>query len=171
MSEGAQSITDSVNNIDRENKKKQAEVLEKYKQASIYRPEKTASFKETYTDNVLYTTRFIDFEKDDEYRSQWIVSIKEFLMKEGKIMDDRADEIITKEGSLVIWLESEIATIDGRNPQNGIMRMREKENEFVKLLMDSLNDDARRGFFEKKKNFFERYLGDDSKLRGPATQK
>ena len=168
LSEGVQTITESVNNIDLENKKKSAALLEKMKQAAIYRPEQDLQFKETYTDNVLYTSRYVEFEKDDQYRSQWIVAIKEFLLQEAKLIDDKADELISKEGSLVIWLDSEVATIDGRNPEKGISRMREKENEYTQMLTQTLNDETRRAFKEKKQAFYERYINDSSKNRGPA---
>lgn len=85
-------------------------------------------------------------------------------------MDDKADEIITKEGSLVIALEGEIPMIDGRNPQVGIMRMRDRENQFVQLLTDSLSEETRRLFFEKKQTFYDRFMQDPSKVRGPANQ-
>lgn len=166
LSKGAQSITESVNELDRENKQIQAEALEQIKKASIYSPDKTNDFKDTYTDNVLYTNHYLDFEKDDQYRSQWIVSIKEYLIQEAKLIDDKADEIISKEGSLIIALSSE--TIDGRNPERGIMRMREKETTYMQLIAASLSEDKKKIFFEKKKSFFERYINDPIKFRGPA---
>jgi hypothetical protein len=168
ISEGAEAVTETVNNLDLENKKKQAAMLEQIKQAGIYRPDQNAQFKDSYTDNVLYTTRYIEFEKDDQYRNQWIVSTKEFLIQEAKLIDDKADELISKEGSLVIALEHEVPTIDGRNPEKGIMRMREKESEYLQLLTQTLNDEKKQALKEKKQAFYERYINDPAKTRGPA---
>lgn len=168
LSEGAQSITESVNSLDLENKKKQAELLERIKQAGIYRPAQDPKFKDTYTDNILYTTQYIEFEMDDQYKSQWIVTMKDFLVQEGKVIDDKADELISKEGSLISVLVGEIPTIDGRNPEKGIMRMRDKENEYIQVLSQFLDEEKKNLLKEKKQAFYERYLNDPAKVRGPA---
>lgn len=168
ISESAQSIGESVKNLDLENKQKAAELLEKIRQQSIYKPEQTPLFKDTYTDNVLYTTHYLEFENDEQFRNQWIVSIKEYLMVEGKLLDDKADEIISKEGSLIVGLSQEMLSIDARNAEKGISRMREKENAYTELLTRSMNDETRKGFREKKQSFYERYMNDNSRQRGPA---
>jgi pSer/pThr/pTyr-binding forkhead associated (FHA) protein len=168
LSDGAQNISTSVQELDQENKKTQAAMLEKIKQAAIYRPDQDAQFKDTYADNVLRTTRYLEFEKDDQYRSQWIVAIKEFLIQEAKLLDDKADELISKEGTLVLSLEREISSIDGRNPQNGIDRMREIENKYTLLLTAILDNEKRQTLKEKKQAFYERYINDPGKARGPA---
>ncbi len=168
ISEGAEAVTATVNNLDQENKKNQAAMLEQIKQAGIYRPDQDVKFKDSYTDNVLYTSRYVEFEKDDQYRNQWIVATKEFFIQEAKLIDDKADEIISKEGSLIIALEREVPTIDGRNPEKGIMRMREKESEYLQLLTQTLSNEIRQALKEKKQAFYERYINDPAKTRGPA---
>lgn len=168
ISTGIMTIKETVNDIDLQNKKLQAEALEQIKKSSIYNPEKSKEFKKTYTNNVLYTYRYLDFERDEQYRNQWIVSIKEFLIQEAKIIDDKADEIIAKEGSLIIELSNE--SIDGRNPDRGLSRMYDKEAAFMALLATNLSEGLRNQFFEKKQLFFEQYLSDPIKSRSPANK-
>lgn len=165
---GARFITDSVKHIDLENKKKQADLLEKMKQQSVYKPEQTTTFKTSYTDNVLYTTRYVEFENDEDYKKRWIVDIKQHLIENGQIMDDKADELISKEGALVVALAAEVSGIDARNAEVGIARMRDKENVYVELLTQNLSNEMRQGFNEKKKSLYEQFISDPSKARGPA---
>lgn len=166
ISNSADSITEMVNDIDLENKKIHLERMEQMKKASIYSPNKDNTFKSSYTDNILYTSRYLEFEHDDEYRSQWIVSTKEFLIQETKLIDDKADELLSKEGTLIIALASE--NIDGQRPEKGISRMNETESEFNKFLAQNLNQEKIKLLKEKKQTFYERYINDPNKNRVPA---
>lgn len=169
ISNSADSITEMVNDIDQENKKIHIDRMEQIKKASIYSPTKDNVFKSSYTDNILYTNQYLEFEHDDEYRSQWIVSTKEFLIQEAKLIDDKADELLSKEGTLIIALSSE--NIDGQRPEKGISRMNETEAEFNKFLAQNLNPEKIRLLMEKKQAFYERYINDPSKARAPAASK
>lgn len=167
ISTGAESITEIVNILDEESKKKHSARMEQMKKASIYSPIKDDLFKNTYTDNILYTNRYLEFEHDDEYRSQWIVAIKEYLIQEAKLLDDTADEILSKEGTLIITLSSE--NIDGLRPEKGIDRMNDKESEFNQYLTQYLKPEKRKILMEKKQAFYERFINDSTKSRVPAT--
>lgn len=171
VTESAITFSETVNTIDQENKKVQAEYLNKIKEQSVYHPDQTPSFKDTYTDNVLFTSRYVEFENDEQYKSQWIVAIKEYLTQEAKIQDDKADELISKEGALINSLSGEVATIDARQADKGIARMREIEIPFIVLLTQSMNDEIRKGYQEKKQAFYERFINDPAKFRGPAQSK
>lgn len=167
ISNSADSITEMVNDIDQETKKVHIERMAQMKKASIYSPTKDNNFKASYTDNILYTNQYLEFEHDDEYRSQWIVSTKEFLIQEAKLIDDKADELLSKEGTLIIALSGE--NIDGLRPEKGISRMNETEGEFNKFLAQNLKPETIKLLKEKKQAFYERYINDPSKARAPAT--
>ena len=169
ISKGADSLTEMVNEIDLQNKKVHTDMMEKIKQSAIYKPNKDDSFKPTYTENILYTNHYLDFENNDQYRNQWIVEIKEYLIQKAKLIDDRADEILSKEGALIAALSAE--KIDGRNPEMGINKMNEIESEFNQLLAKHLNQDFINHLKEKKKNFFEKFSTDLKNNRIPATSK
>jgi hypothetical protein len=109
----------------------------------------------------------LEFEHDEQYRSQWIVSTKEFLIQEVKLLDDTADEILSKEGTLIIALSSE--NIDGQRPEKGIGRMNDKEAEFSQFLAKYLKPEKTKILFEKKQAFYERFINDPTKVRAPAT--
>lgn len=166
ISNSADSITEMVHDIDLENKKIHIDRMEQMKKASIYSPTKDNNFKSSYTENILYTNRYLEFEHDDEYRGQWIVSTKEFLIQEAKLIDDKADELLSKEGTLIIALSSE--NIDGQRPEKGISRMNETESEFNKFLAQNLNAEKIKLLKEKKQSFYERYINDPNKNRTPA---
>jgi len=169
ISKGAESITEIVNDFDLETKKAHSERMAQMKKASIYSPTKDDVFKPSYTDNILYTNRYLEFERDDQYRSQWIVSTKEFLIQEVKLLDDKADEILSKEGTLIITLASE--NIDGQRPEKGIGRMNDKEAEYNQYLAQYLKPNNLKILRDKKQSFYERYINDPTKARSPATSK
>ncbi len=147
----------SVHEIDQENKKVIHEQQEAIRLAQIYRPEQSEQFQESYTDNVLYTKRYLEFEYNDKSYKDWVVIINKFLQDEVGMKDDESMQFISNESSLVHNLETKKALIDGTKPENGIKAMRQIEDEY-QALMESALKGKRNEYWKLKKSHFEKFI-------------
>ena len=122
-----------------------------------FEPEMTPEFKQTYTDNIIYTEGYLNFEEDKAIRKRWIVSLNEFLVEKMGLSDNAVVELVGKEVSLIKRLRDMRLDIDARYQLSAIGKMRGIETEFVSEMKDILGSEkAVARFFGFKKDFFEK---------------
>ena len=136
-----------------------SQVLEERRKNLTYEPAQTPGFKETYTDNVLFTQDFLKLEQDDEYKKQWILDANHFFTRELELSDKVVAQIVPLERVLIRRLVGMKNEIIPEFEQNGIRKMREAEMEsrpqFEAILGGQVGYQR---FIEHKRAFFSTYM-------------
>jgi hypothetical protein len=113
------------------------EILNERRSASIYTPNKTAEFRETYTDNVLYMTGYAELKSQEEYVRYWARFLNRDLDRIRKmgLSEDSMVEFVAKEAGLVQNLILLARSLDRAYLEQGISRMRALENQVTEELL------------------------------------
>lgn len=117
----------------------------------------TPEFKKTYTDNVLYTTGYIDSELNMDFRADWLKNLSRTATREWKLSEKTIAGIAGKEILFLQDLKRFRAQMV-RDPQPQIMtKMRERETVYLRdlqaLLGSKVSVDK---FMRHKRAFFAR---------------
>jgi hypothetical protein len=104
---------------------------EQMKKASIYSPKQTSEYKDTFTDNVLYTSNFVAMEQDEGYQRRWVVALNRFFIRELDLSDGIVVKVVPFEKALIRELAKLKAGLRAENPDEGIENMRAVEEKFL----------------------------------------
>jgi hypothetical protein len=122
-----------------------------------FEPQQSKGFKKSYTDNVLFTTLYVDAELNSEFRNLWLAEVQRTAQNEWKIDAKSIKALSEKEFSLLQDLRRLRDGIQAQNEEEGIRRMRDREAVFVidatAILRDKNTLDK---YMKLKKNFFNR---------------
>lgn len=122
-----------------------------------FEPRQSKGFKKSYTDNVLFTTLYLDAELNSEFRNLWLAEMQRTAQNEWKVDARSIHALSEKEFSLLQDLRRLRDAVQAQNEEEGIQKMRERENTFMIDATAILHD---KGTLEKymklKKNFFNR---------------
>lgn len=132
--------------------------LPAFKGQSRYAPPQSADFKDSYTDNVLYTTRYVDAEMGVEFRKAWAAELARAARGELKLEPSLMLGIMEKEKSLITDLKQIRASITtNEEEKQGIARMRAREAQFMLELQERIGKKTpAERFIRVKRSFFER---------------
>lgn len=129
-------------------------------------PVTTKDFKTTFTDNVLFTSSFLDVEMNPTYRTQWVSSFIKSATKDWKLDSTAARKIVEQELALIKDLRRLRENIDGRAEKPGIQAMREREAAFTTELSKQIKSKGGSDkFWRLKRNFFGRHQAQYSTAR------
>ncbi len=120
-----------------------------------YVPEQTDDYKDTYTDNVLYTRHYVTVELDPQFRQRWILGLSDHLLLKLNLKEDVLVPFIAKESTLIQELSQLKESIHPQLVEEGIQGMREVESRFVSEIKPLFKTNRQYNEFVKfKKEFF-----------------
>lgn len=132
-----------------------------------FQPKMTENFRSTYTDNVLYMSKYLELKLDPRLQDQWALELNEFFLKNLKLSEENMVRFIGLETSMIKRLSTLRDAIDARHKEEGITRLREVEKEETKALLTVLRTNANLERLRmREKNFLAQALLNP--LRGPA---
>jgi hypothetical protein len=124
-----------------------------------YSPEQSHNFKANYTDNVLYTTDYLDYERHKDIRNRWIVALNRYGLDKLDINNEAIVKLLAKEATMLKQLERIKSEIDGKEPGPEIARMRELEEKYRQQLIGIIgSEDKLKAFLTFKANYFEKAM-------------
>lgn len=112
-----------------------------------FSPVMTPGFKESYTQNVLYTPFYLDKLQSSEIREKWIKVLNKFLTRDLALEDDSVVQLVAIESTLVSRLKAERDQINPEYLDVSLKKMEKLERESV---------DKIRGIF-KNQTQYNRY--------------
>ena len=100
-------------------------------------PEQNRIYKESYTDNLLYTECFLLVKTDEEIRKQWTLKLNDYLIKEFEVDEDVVVKFLPVESRLVNDLAESMKTISPNFVDDGVQKMRQMELSY-KIEIESI---------------------------------
>ncbi len=136
--------------------------LKKQREDDIYRPEKTEKYskeyKETYTDNVIYTEGYLEVVQSLDYQNKWTIEVRNFLIKL-ELNEDKVLKILPIEGNLVKDLVELKEQLKYSRLAPGIGKMKALEEDAMETLRKLFDAEIEfKSFLKHKKIFYQRYL-------------
>ena len=122
-----------------------------------FNPETTGEYKDSYTQNVLYTTDYIDVKLDEEYQNRWVIELNSFIVYELELSDDLIVQFITIETKLVQNLLELRTRINPEFEEDGIMKLEEAEREAEEQLIELFHSKT---LYLKFKEFRKKFYHD-----------
>lgn len=121
-------------------------------------PKQTDTFKKSYTDNILYTKRFVELWPSDELQKDWTIKVDEIIVYKLKLKDYKVVKYISEEFKLIRNLITMSKKIKLKTEKEQIQEMREFEAKYRKRLIDIMSGkkNLKQMHFEQKK-FFIKY--------------
>jgi hypothetical protein len=133
-------------------------------------PEQNRTYKETYTDNIIYSEGFLLVKTDPNFQKDWTLKLNQFLIKEFEVDEDVVVKIIPIETRMVNELGDELRKISPNFVDDGIAKMRTIEQSYLIELQAVLGGPQNfKKFWEFQGEYYEEAL---TKLgeRSPAGQ-
>ncbi len=100
-------------------------------------PEQNRTYKESYTDNLLYTEGFLLVKSDEEIRKHWTLKLNDYLIKEFEVDEDVVVKFLPVESRLVNDLAESMKTISPNFVEDGVQKMRQMELSY-KIEIESI---------------------------------
>lgn len=130
-----------------------------------YQPEKTRSWKDNYTDLVLYTEGYTQMKLDEKSQDKWISDLHKYLYKKLRVDEDSIVKIVSLEAALVSSLSEQAGQIHPDYVTEKTAKMRQTEGENVKELIKFIGGQTNYDQFQK---FSQDYYYNEYLLRLPA---
>ncbi len=139
--------------------------IKKSHEKVFFVPKKDESYRDNYTENILYTNHFVE---TWENKDQWIPKLNEFFVEELKIGENVIVKFIAGENELVQSLLTMSKEVTVKNQVRDIAKMQEFENESLSSLENLVGGPEN---FQKYLEFKKRYyLDSKEEFRSPAQQ-
>lgn len=131
------------------------EYLKERREAMTFKPTMTEDFKGSYTENVIYTSGYLEFEKNDQVRDEWILKLNEFFEKSLKLDETTIVKFNSLEVQLIKNIEKLSQDINPQFEKEAIARIREAEAESLLRMKELLGGEKPyQRFWTFKKEFF-----------------
>jgi hypothetical protein len=150
-------------------KQQQKEWKEKY----TFTTKTTLGYKDSITDNILYTTDYQKIMESETFQNLWILAVNDFMVKELELSEDVAINYISSEGFLVKELWAIRKDIHPQFKEQSIKKMRDLETDNLGWLADKIPESTNMTkFIEFRSNYFNDYYKSLSKeKRSLASEK
>ena len=102
-------------------------LIAQQKEDARFKPVMTDEYRGTYTDNVIYKTRYTEMKSDSGIQDQWALNLNEFFLKDLRLSEDNMVRFIGIEAALIKKLATLRESLDSKYYEEGIARMREAE--------------------------------------------
>jgi hypothetical protein len=136
-------------------KQQQKEWKEKY----TFKNDMTTGFKDSITDNILYTTDYQKIMESEVFQNQWILALNDFMVKELELSEDVAINYISSEGSLVKDLWAVRKEIHPKYKEQGFKKMRDLEVANLGWLNEKIPDSEKMNKFKDfRSTYFNNYF-------------
>jgi hypothetical protein len=139
--------------------------------AMTFVTEQDRRFRDSYTDNVLYTEAFIEMKEDVETQKQWTLELNRFFQEELGLTEKAIVSFGSAEGRMFRELLDTRKNLTPNTAPGGIAKMREIESGYVQEIKGVLRTDGNWSkFLAYHREFYQKYtiaLGN----RAPASRK
>ncbi len=141
---------------------------DEWKMQNSYNPVTTANYKDNYTDNILYTTNFMQIMEDQEFQNSWILKLHDFMTKNLELSEDLAIHYISLESSILKEVGDARRELNPQNLKAGLDKMRLIETNYLKDFYADLTKASKLEKFNNfKKAFYDEFV--TKKAATPAT--
>lgn len=144
--------------------------FDQIRKARLYTPETNDVFKNTFTDNMLYTTNYLESVTDENYKVNWTLELNKLFLNKLKLHETTVAKYMGLESRIFLILEDLKNSLNATHPdtlKSGIDKMHEAEAEKIVELKQILEGDKNFKIFWKfHKNFFE---NNNAKMRDLAS--
>lgn len=130
-----------------------------------YLPEKTRSWKDNYTDAVIYTEGYVEMKLNPEQQDKWIKDLHEYLYTKLRVEEDSIVKLVSLEAALVTNLKEQADQIHPDFIKEKLERMRTIEDDAVIQMRKIIGTEAK---YEKFQKFSRDYYYNEYLLRLPA---
>ncbi len=135
--------------------------LEKIKEErikAIFNPPTTPDYKESYVDNLLYTTDFLAKKQSQAYHDKWILELNDFFIQKLDVKDTSIIKFVSLETTLIKELQKLKEQVDTKNPEPKIKEMRMRELEFQTKLGAIFEDQSKVSrFYDYSEKFWNTF--------------
>lgn len=134
------------------------EQMKEKRKLKIFDPATTADFKDTYVDNVLYTTNYFTNFEDKNFQDKWILDLNDWFVKGLDVKDTTIIKFVSLESNLVKELQQMKEKTDGSNPDPSIEEMKAREKVFREKLAEIFEDhDKVSRFYQYRERFWNNH--------------
>lgn len=119
-----------------------------------FSPEMSPEFKETLTDNVLYTENFVETWLSDRFRNQWAVKLDELIVLELELSEAALMNYIRAETRLVRELAELRRIITNVNKDEQVASMKDLESRYYFQFLDILEGQENLNRVERAQEIF-----------------
>jgi len=117
----------------------------------------TRTFKKSYTDNVLYTTNYLEAELNGDFRATWLKDLTRAAQKEWKLDGKAINLIAGKEMALIQDLKRIKSSVPRDQQSKALAQMRQRESQFMRELQGHLGRNVTTDkFMRLKRTFYTR---------------
>ncbi len=128
---------------------------------SKYQPYQDTSFRDSYTENVLFLKGFAEMAEDQEYQNKWVLEMNRWFQREFEMSEKVIVNFAPVETNLLKELIKLRSYINPQFEKEGIDRMREAEASAVADLKRLLGSPERyRKFRVFQEHFFQKHVLD-----------
>lgn len=126
---------------------------------SVYSPEQTDDFRESYSDNVLYKRGYFEVKSSSDYIGKWTLHLNNLaFLRSMNLSEEAIVQFISKEANLVKRLGVLRSSIDAMYLSEGLERMRNTEREDLKEIIGILKSEENfKKIRSEEKEFLSRF--------------
>lgn len=126
--------------------------------AMTFVTEQDQQFRDSYTDNILYTEGFIEMKEDVETQKVWTLGLNKFFQGELGLTEKAIVQFGSAEGRIIRELIEQRKNIIPATSAAGIQKMRELETPVVKEMKFIVRNEANwQKFLTYHRNFYTQY--------------
>lgn len=114
--------------------------LAEAKERFVFNPPTTSEHKESYVDNILYTTDFLAKRADAQFQDKWILELNDFFINQLDVKDTTIIKFVSLEANLLQDLAKLKSQVDPKSPEQKIEEMRSRELDFKDKLAKTFGD-------------------------------
>jgi len=132
-----------------------------------FNPPLTASFKGTYSDNILYTKGFLETKLDGDYQDKFTIALNQFILDELQLNEETVISFISLEIKVIQDLMESRESIFFEKQVEGIAKLKKIEGDWMPEVITLLKTEQNYiRLFDFQKNFYTQY-----KLHHPPVER
>lgn len=133
------------------------EEMQAEQEKNTFKPILSEKFKDSYAENILYTSGYLEKERSTEYHDLWIKELNKFIIDDLNLKEEVTVNLVATESVLLQQLEEQRAKITNKQLKEGIKKLEDIEsasmNKFTDLLKSDTNVEKylkfKGGFYDK----------------------
>jgi hypothetical protein len=132
-----------------------------WKEKHTFNPETTEGYKDTYVDNILYTTNFEKVMENEEFQNDWILQVHDYMVKELELSEDIAINFISSEGTLVKELSVARKDLHPQFLETGMKKLTDLESTHLGWINEKIPDAVKMAKFKNfQKQYFDKFYNE-----------
>lgn len=136
------------------------EEMQAEQEKNTFKPNLTENFKESYTENILYTNGYLEKERNPEYHDLWIKELNKFVIDDLNLKEEVTVNLVAAESVLLQQLEEQRGKITNKQLKEGIKKLEDIESVSMNKFTDLLKSDANvEKYLKFKGSFYDKFSG------------